>query len=203
MKKTFSILSIAAAFAMFSFVGKNYHATNYKADLKSSNVAWEGQKVTGKHNGTIALASGVLTDNHGQWTGIFEIDMKTLNNTDLEVGKGKEKLEGHLKSADFFDVEKHPKAKLVVSSITPLEAAKDDATHNVKGFITIKGNTNPVSFDVAMKSEGPKMMCTGTLVIDRTKYDIRYGSKSFFNDIGDKAIMDDFSLKFNIALSAN
>lgn len=202
MKRSLTVLSLVAATALFSFAGKNYHSTNYQADTKASKVEWHGEKVTGKHQGTVMLSSGILTDNHGQWTGTFEMNMPSLANTDLEAGKGKEKLEGHLKSPDFFDVEKYPTSKLVVSSITPLEAPKDGMSHTVKGFLTIKDKSNPVSFDVSLKGEGARMMCTGTLVIDRSKYDVRYGSKSFFADIGDKAIMDEFSLVFNIVLAA-
>lgn len=202
MTKLVTIMSIAAAAAMVSFTGKNFHSTNYKADVKASKVEWHGEKVTGKHNGTIMLSSGVLTDTDGQWTGTFEMDMTTLANSDQEAGKGKEKLEGHLKSPDFFDVAKYPTSKLVVSSITPLAAPKEGMTHNVKGFLTIKDKSNPVSFDMLLKGEGAQMTANGTIVIDRSKYDIRYGSKTFFADIGDKAIMDEFSLVFNVVLAA-
>ncbi|MBK7853601.1 MAG: YceI family protein [Bacteroidetes bacterium] len=200
MTKLFSSATVVAVAFMFSFTAKAPHSTNYKLDAKASNVQWFAEKVTVKHNGTVNLSSGVLTDNHGQWTGTFEMDMTSITVSDLEAGKGKEKLEGHLKSPDFFDVEKHKTAKLVISSITPMAEAKDGMTHSVKGFLTIKEKSNPVSFDVALKNEGGKMNCSGSIVIDRSKYDVRYGSKTFFSDIGDKAIMDDFTLKFTVAL---
>jgi len=203
MTKLVIITSIAAAAAMVSFTGKNFHGTNYQADIKTSKVEWFAEKVTGKHHGTIMFSNGVLTDTHGQWTGSFEMDMTSIANTDLEAGKGKEKIEGHLKSPDFFDVAKYPTSKLVVSSITPLAAPKEGLTHTVNGFLTIKDKTNPITFDIALKGEGAKMTCNGSMVIDRSKYDIRYGSKTFFADIGDKAIMDEFTLKFDVALNGN
>lgn len=204
MTRSAIIVFTAATAVLFSFKNKQPHATNYNLDAKSSTLEWSGEKVTGKkHTGTIMLSSGVLTDNHGSWTGMFEIDMNTISNTDLKAGEGKEKLEGHLKSADFFDVANHPKAKFVVSSITPLAAATENATHNVKGHLTIKDKSNPISFDAKIVSEGSKMTCTGTAVFDRSKYDIRFGSKSFFNDLGDKAINDEISLRFNVVMTGN
>ncbi len=201
MTKLVSILSIAAASVMFSFTGKTtLHGTNYNADVKASKVDWEGTKVTGKHSGNIMLKSGLLTDTHGQWTGTFEVNMQSINCTDLEAGQGKEKLEGHLKSPDFFDTEKFPTAKLVISSITPLETPKNGMTHTVKGFLTIKDKSNPIEFNASMKGEGSRMTCDGIVNVDRTKYDVRYGSKTFFAEIGDKAIMDEFSLRFNVVL---
>jgi polyisoprenoid-binding protein YceI len=201
MTKLITISIAAAAATMFAFTGKQPHATNYKLDTKASSVEWTGEKLTGKHTGTIMLASGTLTDTHNEWTGTFDIDMTTITDTDMEAGKGKEKLEGHLKSPDFFDVAKYPTAKFVVSSITPLAAATETATHNVKGFLTIKDKSNAISFDVKMDMTGEKIMCAGTAVIDRSKYDVRYGSKTFFAEIGDKAISDEFSLKFNVTLT--
>lgn len=199
MTKLISIAIAASAVALFSFNGKK-HSTNYKLDSKASKVEWFAEKVTGKHNGIVTLASGSLSDNHGQWTGMFEMDMTSITVTDLEAGKGKEKLEGHLKSPDFFDTEKYNKAKLVITSVTPLAEAKDGNTHTVKGSLTIKDKTNPIEFAAALNMVGSQMTCNGSMVIDRSKFDVRYGSKSFFADIGDKAIMDEFTLKFNVVL---
>ena len=200
MTKLITLTVATAAATMLAFTGKHPNSTNYKLDARASKVEWYGEKMTGKHNGTINLSSGILTDSHGQWTGTFEMDMKSLTNLDLEAGKGKEKLEGHLKSPDFFDTEKFSTAKLVIASITPLAAPTAEATHTVKGFLTIKDKTNSVSFDTKMSMQGNSVSCTGTMVIDRSKYDVRYGSKTFFADIGDKVINDEFKLKFNIAL---
>lgn len=200
MTKLFSTAAVIAATLMFSFTTKTPHATNYKLDAKASNVQWFAEKVTGKHNGTVTLSNGTLTDTHGEWTGTFEMDMSSISVSDLEAGKGKEKLEGHLKSPDFFDTEKYKMAKLIVSSIKPLAEPTDGMTHTVQGFLTIKDKSNPISFNISIKSEGGKMNCTGSMTIDRSKFDVRYGSKSFFADIGDKAIMDEFTLKFNTSL---
>ncbi len=198
---TLTMATVTAA-TLLSFTGKKPHATNYKVNAKASNVEWYAEKMTGKHNGTIAISNGMLTDNHGKWTGTFDMDMKSILNSDMEAGKGKEKLEGHLKSPDFFDAEKYPTAKFVIESITPIAASPaTNFTHTVKGFLTIKDKTNPISFDVKMKAEGTGMTCSGTAVVDRSRYDVRYGSKTFFADIGDKVIYDEFKLKFNVVLN--
>ena len=111
--------------------------------------------------------------------------MSTINTTDLD-GSMKGKLEGHLKSDDFFGVSNHPTAKLVFNEV---EASGKNA-YNVIGDLTIKGKTNPVNF--TMSIYGNK--ATASLKIDRTKYDVKYGSTSFFDNLKDKAIYDEFDL---------
>ncbi|MEP0305210.1 MAG: YceI family protein, partial [Maribacter dokdonensis] len=105
---------------------------------------------------------------------------------------GKEKLEGHLKSADFFGVESNPTSKLVFTSVKPM----NDNSYTVTGDLTIKGITKPVTLVVSMFEN----KASATLKIDRTKYDIKYGSGSFFDNLGDKAIYDDFDLVVDLAL---
>ena len=122
----------------------------------------------------------------------FVVDMTTISNNDLEAGKGKEKLEGHLKSADFFGIESNPTAKLVFTSVK----AMNDHSYTVTGDLTIKGITKPVTLVVSMFEN----KATATLKVDRTKFDIKYGSGSFFDNLGDKAIYDDFDLVVDLAL---
>ena len=124
--------------------------------------------------------------------GEFVVDMTSIVVTDLEAGKGKEKLEGHLKSADFFGVESNPTSKLVFTSVKPM----NDNSYTVTGDLTIKGITKPVTLVVSMFEN----KASATLKIDRTKYDIKYGSGSFFDNLGDKAIYDDFDLVVDLAL---
>jgi len=185
--------------SLLAFTGRNPHTETYRVDPNQSTLEWNAAKVTGKHNGTIKIESGEVLNDHGQLRGTFVIDMTTIANTDLEAGESRSKLEGHLKSPDFFDVQKFPKSTFTITSFTPLTAAKDGGyTHNVKGNLTIKDKTNEISFDVIMKNEGTKLLCNGTAVVDRSKFDVRYGSKTFFDNIGDKAIYDEFTMKFGI-----
>ena len=107
--------------------------------------------------------------------------------------------DGHLKSPDFFDAVKYPKSTFVITSISPIATAKTgEATHKVKGNLTIKDKTNEIAFDAIVNIQPDKITCTGTAAVDRSKFDVRYGSKAFFPDIGDKIIYDEFRLKFNL-----
>jgi polyisoprenoid-binding protein YceI len=117
--------------------------------------------------------------------------MTTINTTDLKAGEGKENLDGHLKADDFFGVEKHKTAKLVFTNIS----GKGKGLYTVTADLTIKGITKPITFDITVKGN----TASTTLKVDRTKYDIKYGSGSFFSDLGDKTINDEFELKVNLA----
>ena len=132
-------------------------------------------------------------------TGSVVVDMNSIKNSDIDNETYRDKLVGHLKSADFFDVEKFPKSTFVITSIAPVKDSKTEgATHNVKGNLTIKDKTNPISFDAAMTMEPAKITCKGSVVVDRSKYDIKYGSKTFFPEVGEKVIYDEFTLSFNL-----
>lgn len=199
MKKTILLSALLVAFTLTSFVNKKLHTDTYKVDAKNSTLEWFAQKLTGKHNGTIKLSGGEINNNHGNLTGVIEIDMASIEDTDMEPGKGKEKLEGHLKSPDFFDATTYPKSKFVITSATPLpNPTEGGPTHLVKGMLTIKDKTNEISFEAIIKMGEAQASCIGSAVVDRSKFDVKYGSKSFFPDIGDKMIYDEFTLKFNV-----
>tara|TARA_B110000908_G_scaffold161001_1_gene204779 strand:- start:612 stop:1274 length:663 start_codon:yes stop_codon:yes gene_type:complete len=175
-------------------VAKSSELAQQKADINitESSIHWLAKKVTGQHEGNINLVSGSLMMNDGILTGgSFVVDMTSLNTTDLQ-GNSKQKLEGHLKSNDFFGVATYPQAKLVFTSVE----SKGSGLYTVTGDFTIKGKTNPVTFDLQMSGGS----ATAKVVIDRSKYDIRYGSKSFFDDLGDKVIYDNFDLDVTLKL---
>jgi len=154
-------------------------AQTKKVDVSKSQINWVGKKVTGQHEGTIALKDGALVFKGKKLVGgNFTVDMTSINVTDLEAGKGKEKLEGHLKADDFFGSDKFATSKLVFKTI----AAKGNDTYVVTADLTIKGITNPITFDMVVA----KNVATTKLMIDRTKYDIKYGSKSLCEGIGNK-----------------
>lgn len=159
-------------------------------DIKSSEVTWTGKKVTGEHHGTINFKEGYLNVEGDEILGgEFVIDMSSINVTDLE-GEYKQKLEGHLKSDDFFGVENHPTSKLVITNA----AKKSGNTYGIVGDLTIKGKTRPVTFDMVYDGN----QASAKLTIDRSKYDVRYGSGSFFDNLGDKTIYDDFDLNVKL-----
>ncbi|OIQ30794.1 MAG: lipid-binding protein [Bacteroidetes bacterium MedPE-SWsnd-G2] len=157
--------------------------------VADSEITWKGHKVTGEHSGTITLKEGKLTFEGDELKGgSFVMDMTTINTTDME-GEYKQKLDGHLKADDFFGVEKFPTASL---KFTKVEGA--GGTYKVTADLTIKGITNPVTFDLAVAGN----TATSALKIDRTKYGIKYGSATFFDGIKDKAIYDEFDLNVNL-----
>lgn len=166
-------------------------AQNKKINVEKSKINWVGKKVTGEHSGTINFKDGVLVFQKNKLKGgNFTADMTSLAVTDLEAGKGKEKLEGHLKADDFFGTAKYPTAKLEFKLIS----ANGDNTYNVTADLTIKDKTFPVSFKMAVKGN----TATTTFKVDRTKYGIEYGSGNFFQNLGDKAISDEFDLTVNL-----
>lgn len=159
----------------------------YMANPLNTLIEWTGSKPTGQHFGTIMLQSGVFTVNDGKIdSGKFIINMSSLKDYD-----GSARLEGHLKSADFFDVENHPKGKF---EVTGFEEA--DGKMMLTGNLELKGKKNPVSFPVSLSEKDDIFTITSEkFTIDRSKWNVRYGSKSFFDDLGDKFIDDDIELK--------
>jgi polyisoprenoid-binding protein YceI len=175
---------VIVAFMTFSFTTAEENKKEIK--LENSKVVWKGYKVTGSHVGTISIKSGHLNFDKDILTGgSFEIDMSTITVTDLEV-ESKGKLEGHLKSNDFFGVEKFPTAALYFTKVKSV----GKNSYEVTGDITIKGKTKTVSFNVSVYGSKANV----SLKIDRTKFDVRYGSTSFFDGLKDKAIYDEFDL---------
>lgn len=189
MKKITATLTLAATLVLQSFAPQN-NSDVKEVSITKSSVTWKGYKVTGSHTGTIALKSGSLSFEDSKLVGgTFVMDMNSIACTDLE-GVYKEKLEGHLKSDDFFGVKNNPTARLVFTHVT----AGDKGVYTVKGDLTIKGKTNNVLFDLTVNEHN----ATTTLKINRAKYDVKYGSTSFFEGLKDKAIYDEFDLQVNL-----
>jgi polyisoprenoid-binding protein YceI len=161
-------------------------AQTKKIDASTSTLKWVGKKVTGQHEGTVNIKDGALVFAGKKLTGgTFTVDMTSLTSTDLS-GEYQGKLNGHLNSADFFSTEKFPTSTLVFKTI----GAKAKDLYTVTADLTIKGKTNPVTFDITVNGD----TASTKFKVDRTKYDIKYGSGSFFDNLGDKAISDDFEL---------
>jgi polyisoprenoid-binding protein YceI len=170
-------------------------AANYKVDLGESHVKWNAKKVVGQHNGIINFKQGSL-DAKGNVisAGNFEIDMQTIVDKDLDNESWNSKLITHLKSDDFFSVEKFPVSSLV---ITKVEKA-DNSNFHFTGNLTIKGITNPVQFDAMVLTSKGSLIAEGTMKIDRTLYKIEYGSGKFFSNLGNNMIDDAFTLDFKL-----
>lgn len=173
---------------------------NSNVDVSKSKVEWEGRKVTGAHNGVINLQSGNLDIKNGEVKGgEFVIDMNSIVCLDIENAGGNAKFVGHLKNDDFFSVDKYPTSKIVITKLVRLKDNDKGLTHNVYGNLTIKGITEEIVFPAAIRvdAEG-KATANAEFTVDRTKYNIRYGSSSFFPDIADKAISNDMYFKVNV-----
>ena len=155
-------------------------------------VKWVGKKVTGSHEGNISIKEGHIHFDDNAFTGgNIVIDMSTIECTDLD-GDSKQNIENHLSSDDFFGVKKYPTANLEVISAEKVKYSKNK--YRVKGILEIKNIKNDVEFEVVIDNSLAKV----ELVIDRTKYDIKYGSGSFFDNLGDKMIYDDFNLSVSL-----
>ncbi|WP_430973078.1 YceI family protein [Sunxiuqinia rutila] len=184
--KKWAVLSLAILVSSAVFAG------NYVVDASNSTVSWNGKKVTGEHYGSIDIKEGSLEVVDGEVKGgTVVIDMQSIKNEDLTNEEYNQKLVGHLKSDDFFSVETHPTASLVLT-----EVKKSGNSYTFTGDLTIKGTTKPVSFQATSTTQSGGVTLEGKLVIDRSDYDVRYGSKSFFDNLGDKMIYDDFTLDF-------
>jgi polyisoprenoid-binding protein YceI len=150
-----------------------------KVNTAASTLGWIGTKPSGKHNGTIGISEGALSVKKNQITGgNFILDMTKIVDTDME-GKGKEGLEGHLKSPDFFDVAKFPTASFEIASISPIGDQKPllaGATHQVVGNLTMKGITKSISFPAVLAVSKKAVSATSNFNIDRTEWGINYGA---------------------------
>ena len=186
MKNSIKNIALVAFVALFTFSFTTIEKDKKEIKTESSKVVWKGYKVTGSHEGTIDIQSGALDfDGDKLIGGNITIDMTTLVSTDLE-GEYKGKLEGHLKSDDFFGVETHNISTLEFTDVK----ASGKNSYDVTGKLTIKGKTNSVKFTISIYGN----KATANLKVDRTKYDVKYGSASFFDDLKDKAIYDEFDL---------
>lgn len=170
-------------------------AEKFQVDTKQSSLLWTGRKVTGEHTGTVQVSAGELkVEGKSISQGNFEIDLSSITVTDISDEGANSKLVGHLKSDDFFSVEKHPKAKFVLNSAIH----KAGNEYLVKGDLTIKGITNKIEFPALIVREDKKLTATAKINVDRTKYDIKFRSTNFFENLGDKAIDNNFELDLKL-----
>ena len=173
-----------------AMVSTKQNAVKYSVIIEESSINWQGFKPTGSHNGTISIENGEFNISDGSiQNGKFLIDMSSIKES-----KGSTRLEGHLKSADFFDVEQFPTASFEITALS-----ETNGNNIMSGNLTIKGKTNNISFPVSLSSGGDSYTISSDIfTIDRSKWDIRYKSKSFFNDLKDKFINDDIELKITV-----
>ena len=203
IKITTLLLSLILSFQTFACKTcgcsskKNTHnhsenSINKDIDISKSSVKWIGEKVTGSHEGIISIKEGHLHFDNNIFTGgNVIIDMSTIECTDL-VGEPKSSIEGHLSSDDFFGIKKYPTANLEIVNADKIKYSKNK--YKVSAILEIKSIKNNIELEVVIDN-GSALV---DLVIDRTLYNIKYGSGSFFDNLGDKMIYDDFKLSVSL-----
>lgn len=183
---------------------ENYEA--YTVNLDESMVEWVGTKPTGQHNGTTSLSEGILKVYEGQIVGgKFTIDLTSIVVLDITDAGMNARLLGHLKSADFFEVETWPTAEFEIVTVDAKGAATAQAetgvvpTHTITGNLTMKGITKAISFDAQVETtEGIVSAKTVRFLIDRTDWGVNYGSNKIFDNLKDNFIHDDMALTIRL-----
>lgn len=181
-------------FILFS-VASYTHAQSFTVNNQQSSVKWNGKKVTGEHYGSINFKNGTLQVKDSQITGgMFEMDMNSITVEDITDENTNGRLKGHLKSDDFFSVEKHPVSTFNITGVKKLSGNEFEYTGN----LTIKAITHPITFKATTTVSGNTLRAEGKMVVNRAKYDIKFRSASFFQNLGDNLIYDDFTLDFKL-----
>jgi polyisoprenoid-binding protein YceI len=192
MKAIKFIASIVATalFMNVSVAGNAPKAKTVAVDAKASKIHWLAKKVTGQHEGTIAITTGSLAVSGTKVSGgTFTIDMKSIVCTDITDAEWNKKFIGHITTGDFFEVEKFPTSTFVITKV---------AGDNITGNLTLHGVTKSITFPAKVAVVGGKVTATASIPVDRTDFGVKYGSKKFFDSIGDKAIEDVFTLDITL-----
>lgn len=168
---------------------------NFKIANAQSSVNWTGKKVTGSHNGTIDIEDGNFSFINGAFTGgKVVIDTTSIKILDVTDPATNQQFAGHLASDDFFSTDKFKTAFL---DITAAVKQADD-TYFVEGNLTIKAITHPIGFNLEVKNHNDELKASGKIIIDRTKYDMKFRSGNFFTNLGDTLIYNEFELDVDL-----
>lgn len=190
-------LAFISLFIFLSFVSmaQKTDVEKIDIDLTQSKLEWTGKKLGGEHYGEIQLTSGYLTFTKKKLTGgTFEMDMTSITCVDITDAKSNKRLVDHLKSEDFFSVARFPKSTLTITKVE----SKSATEYLVTGDLTIKSKTNPITFTAKINTIGNQTIAEAALVFDRSKYDVRFGSQSFFENLGDKLVYDDVDIRVKL-----
>lgn len=185
-----TIITLIALIPFLS-VAQEISVEKINIDLKQSKLEWTGKKLGGEHYGEIQLSSGHLSFTKNKLSGgSFEMDMASITCADIADTKSNKRLVDHLKSEDFFSVVRFPTSKFVITKVEP----KSTNEYTVTGNLTIKGETNPITFTANVNSINNQTVANATLTFDRSKYDVKFGSQSFFENLGEKLVYDDVDM---------
>lgn len=188
-----------AALISFSFIfGKSDAVLN--VDKNQSTVSWKASKVTGTHFGKVKISKAELDfRNERIQGGSFELDMTSITVEDITDANSNKRLTDHLKSDDFFSSEKFKSSSMKITS-AKTNNGKD---YQITGDLVIKGISHPVTFPAIVEVSGNKITATANITFDRTKYDIKYRSGSYFENLADRLIYDDVHLEVKLVAMSN
>jgi len=177
----------------------------FKVQTSESKVLWTGKKLSGEHSGVISVKNGEIILKGDKFVDAkINIDMSSIICTDITNADYNQKLIGHLKSDDFFSVAKFPESNFQATQFEVISGAKSgEANYTVKGMLSIKGISHEINFPTKLEIKNDQLLVDASLSVDRTKWDIKYGSGSFFDGLGDKMIHDKFDLKFQLVSKLN
>ncbi|WP_433777939.1 YceI family protein [Flavobacterium anhuiense] len=168
---------------------------NFKISNTESQVNWIGKKVTGQHNGTINIQEGTFTFSNDELTGgNVVIDTTSIVILDVTDPATNQQFAGHLASDDFFSTDKFQTAALDITAVSK----QSSSNYFIEGNLTIKAITHPIGFNLEVKRNDSDLKATGKIIIDRTKYDMKFRSGNFFTNLGDTLIYNDFELDVNL-----
>ena len=192
MKWIVTLIIVICATNLYGQSDKNIELP---VSAKESVVEWTGKKLTGEHYGNINLTEGILLlSGNTLKGGSFVFDMNSITCTDITDEKSNKRLVDHLKSDDFFSIRTYPTAKFVITNVTK----KEDDVYDITGNLTIKNITKPVSFPTTLARKNGKVTAFATIIFDRSKFDVKFGSQTFFDNLGDKLVYDDVELKVTL-----
>ena len=187
MKKT--ILLLIVTFFLINLSAQD----KLRADTSKTTISWLGERIYNQHTGTVKVQSGWLTwQDNKIISGEFFIDMNSIKDS-----KGNARFENHVRSDDFFAVEKYPLSQLVIKGST----AFDKGYGVISGQLTIKDKTNPIEFKAVVQKKDDGVWFYANIIVDRTIFDVRYGSGTFFDNLGDKTIFDEFKMKVSLLVN--
>ena len=171
----------------------------FKLATAQSEIAWIGRKVTGAHNGTIAIKEGSLDFINDELVGgSFTIDTTSIKILDIADPATNAQFAGHLASDDFFSSAQYPAADFTIVSAEKKEANR----YIIYGNLTIKGITNPVSLEAEINLTGETLRASGKMTISRILFDMKFRSGNFFQNLGDTLIYNDFELNIHLTAKA-
>lgn len=180
-------------------------AIEYTVNTETSKIDWVGTKPAGQHNGVVFFKEGTLEVKDGELVGgKVIIDFKTINNLDIEDPQMRKTLVDDLKSPNFFNVDSFPTGAFEIASVekipdTEAQTGEVKPTHKITGNLTMKGVTKSITFDAVISMDGDNLMATTPqFLINRTEWNIKYMSRSFYKNLKDNFVHDDLAITITL-----